>query len=80
MSKYDASRMRDYEAESLFADCDIMGRPTQLRRKITCPFCGTKVVAYVWSLSGSGKKCPGCLALHCSFTTIPLCKDASGTP
>jgi hypothetical protein len=31
--------------------------------KIECPFCGTVVLAYVWSLAGSGKKCP-CGAIH----------------
>lgn len=31
---------------------------------IECPFCGTKVTAYLWSLAGSGKKCPTCGALH----------------
>jgi hypothetical protein len=30
---------------------------------ITCPFCERKVVAYVWSLAGSGKKC-SCGAHH----------------
>ena len=24
---------------------------------ILCPFCGTRVRAYIWSLAGSGKKC-----------------------
>jgi hypothetical protein len=24
---------------------------------ITCPFCGTEVRAYLWSLAGSGKRC-----------------------
>lgn len=30
---------------------------------ITCPFCGETVTAYVWSLSGGGKRCP-CGAKH----------------
>ena len=25
---------------------------------ITCPFCGWKTEAYIWSLAGSGKRCP----------------------
>lgn len=25
---------------------------------VTCPFCGRKTEAYVWSLAGSGKRCP----------------------
>src|SRR4030095_4133943 len=30
---------------------------------ITCPFCGDKVKAYLWSLAGTGKKCV-CGAIH----------------
>lgn len=30
-----------------------------------CPFCGEYVLGYVWSLAGSGKRCPGCRALLC---------------
>lgn len=26
--------------------------------RIICPFCGERVTAYLWSLAGSGKKCP----------------------
>ena len=33
---------------------------------ITCPFCGTEVKTYIWSLSGGGKRCP-CGALHGSL-------------
>jgi len=41
-----------------------MGRSTIL---ITCPFCGVEVEAFVWSLAGSGKRCPGCGAKHTYF-------------
>ena len=34
------------------------------RALIQCPLCGTKVWAYIWSLAGSGKRCPGCGAVH----------------
>ncbi len=27
---------------------------------IDCPFCGTEVVVFLWSVSGKGKKCPTC--------------------
>lgn len=27
------------------------------RVSVDCPFCGTELIAYVWSLAGSGKKC-----------------------
>lgn len=32
--------------------------------KIRCPFCGIVVKAHVWSLAGSGKRCPECGAVH----------------
>ena len=28
-----------------------------------CPFCEDEIKAYVWSLCGGGKRCPGCGAL-----------------
>ena len=41
------------------------GRSTHGRSTCTieCPFCGRRVMAYIWSLAGSGKKCE-CGALH----------------
>lgn len=33
---------------------------------ITCPFCQVEVKVYLWSLAGSGKKCP-CGAKHSHF-------------
>lgn len=57
---------RDYEAVRIPAAYDIQRRPTQLRIRITCPFCESDVVAYVWSLAGCGKKC-GCGAVFTSF-------------
>jgi ribosomal protein S27E len=39
--------------------------------EVQCPFCGAVVVAYVWSLAGSGKRCT-CGALHTSAETIRL--------
>lgn len=36
----------------------------QKRAKVVCPFCQTEVIAYTWSMSGSGKKCPKCGAIH----------------
>ncbi len=34
---------------------------------IDCAFCQDRFIAYVWSLSGSGKRCPTCGAMHGSF-------------
>lgn len=32
--------------------------------QVRCPFCSTVVKAYIWSMAGGGKKCPGCGAIH----------------
>ena len=37
----------------------------------TCPFCQTSVEGYLWSISGSGKRCPDCRALLGSFLAFP---------
>ena len=34
---------------------------------VTCPFCGLQCRAFVWSLAGSGKNCPGCDAIHGNY-------------
>lgn len=36
---------------------------------IECPFCSTQFWAYIWSISGGGKKCENksCGAMHASF-------------
>lgn len=40
---------------------------------VTCPFCSAKVLCYLWSLAGSGKRC-SCGAL---ITQIAAYKKAS---
>jgi hypothetical protein len=43
------------------------------RIRIECPFCFAHFWAFVWSLSGGGKKCPNCGAMHTSVgLAIPL--------
>lgn len=37
---------------------------------IECPVCKETVWGYVWSLAGSGKKCPKCGALHTYNGTV----------
>lgn len=37
------------------------GRTTM---SIECPFCGEWFEVYMWSFAGSGKRCPGCKAMH----------------
>lgn len=34
------------------------------RMFLKCPFCGLKVIVYVWSFAGVGKKCSLCGAHH----------------
>lgn len=36
---------------------DCQGRRTQRTARVTCPFCGTDLLVYVWSLCGGGKLC-----------------------
>jgi len=40
---------------------DEMGKSRVL---IECPFCKEEFWAYIWSISGGGKKCTGCGAKH----------------
>ena len=49
-------RERDYRSD--------FGKSTV---EVECPFCKTWVRAYVWSMAGSGKRCPTCGAVHGSF-------------
>lgn len=55
---YDKSQARNY---SVVDEEKEMGRSRIL---ILCPFCKTNVWAFVWSLAGKGKICPGCKAKH----------------
>ena len=60
----DNSEWRDVAGwVELTADLDCMGRASQLRVGADCPFCGCWVAAYLWSLSGGGKRCHGCGAV-----------------
>ena len=43
---------------------DAIGRSRILAE---CPFCFQTFWAYIWSLSGGGKKCPNCGAIHGSL-------------
>lgn len=67
--EYDRDLQRQYDHGNYWND------PHTASILITCPFCQTDVRAYVWSLAGSGKKCPGCGAIHTSFGfTLPIKK------
>ena len=41
------------------------GRSGRVLVEVTCPFCGRPVLAYAWSMAGTGKKC------HCGAVVFP---------
>lgn len=48
----------------------VIARRSQMGRTrvlIVCPYCGEHAWAYLWSLAGAGKRCPGCRAKHTSY-------------
>lgn len=49
---------RPHESHSY---ASAIGRSSVL---IDCPFCEHTTVAFLWSLSGCGKRCPECGAMH----------------
>lgn len=55
---YDREHPREWTGGGYVSE---MGRSRIL---IRCPFCSTLFSAFVWSLSGGGKKCPHCGAMH----------------
>ena len=59
----------------VYSCCPHFGRTTA---KIDCPFCGTTVIVYLWSLAGSGKRCPGCSSLHTWGQTYSTNRPRSG--
>jgi len=61
--RYDHANSLPVDWRSTSPGIDNQGRPTQKRWRGDCPHCATTVVAYLWSLSGSGKCSPGCGAL-----------------
>lgn len=66
-SKYNRDNIKRYSSLGYYSD---YGRSYVY---IVCPFCDTEVKAFVWSLAGSGKKCPSCKALHTNHGySIPL--------
>jgi Zn finger protein HypA/HybF involved in hydrogenase expression len=53
--------MTPYKKHKKWKGESVFGKSTCV---IECPYCGTEVTAYIWSLSGSGKRCPKCKAIH----------------
>lgn len=47
--------------EPLYHYYPLHGRTTAW---LDCPYCGYPVQVYIWSLCGSGKKCPKCGVIH----------------
>ena len=61
---------REYEARGGRSE---VGRSTAY---LTCPFCGTEVKAYIWSLAGSGKRC----TCGAKFNSYGTARKASTPP
>ena len=59
MPKYDWENPKTYRVISTG-----LKPPSSNYSVIECPFCETRFRAYWWSISGGGKKCPTCGALH----------------
>ena len=59
----------DREGGRLFTSWSYRSEMWRSSIVIRCPFCGQQFTAYVWSLSGGGKKCPDCGAMHGSSGT-----------
>ena len=61
---YDRDKGRPFEVTS-------RRRPEMGRSNVDllCPFCGEGFRAFIWSMAGGGKKCPGCGAMHFSSGT-----------
>lgn len=64
MADYDDAAARDFRVTR-----SGLKAPSSNWVDIECPFCGTESRAYVWSLSGGGKKCTNrkCGAKHTSW-------------
>lgn len=58
---------RSLNAGRTFELFDFISEMGRRRASCDCPFCGTRFTVYVWSLSGGGKKCPGCRAMFGSL-------------
>lgn len=71
MSKYDYTKEKPFK---------VLSRTSEFGRtsiEVKCPFCADVFTAYVWSISGGGKKCPSCGALHNRFGgAAPLKKNS----
>lgn len=53
-----------------YKDYRVVSRHSRFGRSslvIKCGWCGYEVEAYLWSLAGSGKRCPECKAIHNSL-------------
>lgn len=64
--KYDNEKAQPYKSVELWRE---HGR---ICLQLECPFCGCKFNGFIWSICGSGKKCPQCGALHTSSKATPI--------
>jgi hypothetical protein len=72
--KLEDCECREYEKYSYLSE---MGRSSVL---VDCPFCDVRGLrVYVWSLAGSGKKCPRCGAMFTSICAIKKKEKGKGS-
>ena len=65
--------MREQRDNTLYGFVSKSGRSTA---RLDCPFCGASVVVYLWSISGCGKRCTGCKAIHYWGSSVMRTKPA----
>lgn len=61
----------DYDAGQRYTKFGYVAEFGRAHFTLICPFCNISVKAYVWSLCGGGKICPGCGAMHTNFGSYP---------
>jgi hypothetical protein len=57
---------RSPNASREFKTFGVISEMGKRRIEVECPFCLDRFWAYLWSLSGGGKRCPNCGAMHAS--------------
>ena len=64
---------RSENARREWRSFSVISEMGKRRIEVECPFCFATFWAYVWSLSGGGKRCPNCRAMHTSHgSAYPL--------
>lgn len=58
---------RSENAQRTFRTLERVDAVGRSKVRVECPFCFHRFWAFVWSISGGGKKCPNCGSMHTSF-------------